>query len=62
LDFTPKGWSIEIVGLPRIIDVALRLIVQLMQSELVNYRVTGNKNGGSRIMFFLVREALSVKA
>ena len=59
--FTPKSWSIELAGLPRIMNVALRLIVQLMQSEQVNYHMTGNKVRRIRDNVNLVRAALRIE-
>ena len=41
--FTPKGWSIELAGLPRIIGAALQLVQELMQNDRVDYRMTGNR-------------------
>jgi hypothetical protein len=41
--FTPKRWSIELAGLPRIVGAALRLVEELMRSDKVRYRMTGNK-------------------
>ena len=38
--FTPKSWSIEIAGLPRIVGVALRLVEDLMKRDRVEYRMT----------------------
>jgi len=35
IHFTPKGWSIETVGLPRIIGVALKVIEKLMRQDKV---------------------------
>jgi hypothetical protein len=58
--FTPKGWSIELVGLPRIIDAALRLIENLMQSDRVVYRMTGNKKRRVRFNIQAVRVALGI--
>ena len=41
--FTPKGWSLEIAGLPRIVCLALTLTSELMQAENVNRQMSGNK-------------------
>src|SRR6266852_1734859 len=41
--FTPKSWSIETVGLPRIIGTALDFIEVAMRNEKVIYRLSGNK-------------------
>jgi hypothetical protein len=58
--FTPKGWSIELAGLPRIIDTALRLVEQLMQSDQVQYRMTGNKKRRARGNIEAARAAMGI--
>lgn len=58
--FTPKGWSIELAGLPRIINAALGLIERLMQSDRVEYRITGNKKRRVRSNIKIVRAALGI--
>jgi hypothetical protein len=56
--FTPKSWSIESAGLPRIIDAALRMIERLMQSDQVAYRMTGNRKRRVRFNIQAIRAAL----
>jgi hypothetical protein len=56
--FTPKGWSIELAGLPRIIDTALRLVALLMRSDRVEYRVSGNRKRRMRDQIKAVRTTL----
>ena len=58
--FTPKGWSIELAGLPRIIEAALRLVERLMQSDRIQYRMTGNKTRRVRDNLKAVRTALGI--
>jgi hypothetical protein len=41
--FTPKGWSIEKSGLPRITGVAIGTVRQLMRRPEVMNRMSGNK-------------------
>lgn len=41
--FTPKGWSIEKEGLPRIARAAIDAIECLMSQDQVTYRMTGNR-------------------
>jgi hypothetical protein len=57
--FAPKGWSIELAGLPRIIDAALGLIEHLMQSDRVVYRMTGNRKRRVTVSIQTVRAALN---
>jgi hypothetical protein len=40
--FTPKGWSIEKAGLPRIVGAALHAAEQLMNRPRVVLRMSGN--------------------
>jgi hypothetical protein len=42
-DFTPKSWSIQKAGLPRIVGTAIDFIELVMQHEKVRYRLAGNK-------------------
>jgi hypothetical protein len=42
--FTPKGWSIEKEGLPRIARAAIDAIEWLMSQDQVRYRMTGNRS------------------
>jgi len=56
--FTPKGWSIDLEGLPRIIGKTLGLVEALMQSDRVSYRMTGNKKRRIRDGIRTVRIAL----
>jgi hypothetical protein len=44
--FTPKSWTIEVAGLPRITHAALRPIEQLMQSGC-NTGLRETRSGGS---------------
>jgi hypothetical protein len=37
--FTPKGWSIEQIGLPRIVHAALDVVEELMNRDQVIYRL-----------------------
>jgi hypothetical protein len=60
--FTPKGWTIEGAGLPRITDAALGLVERLMQSDGVRYRLTGNQQRRVRDSIKAVRTALDIKA
>lgn len=60
MHFTPKSWSIELEGLPRIIDAALRLIERLIQSDRVVRCMTGNKRRRLRFDIQTVRAALSI--
>jgi hypothetical protein len=41
--FTPKSWTIEKAGLPRIVGTAIDIIEIAMQRDKVTYRLTGNK-------------------
>jgi hypothetical protein len=41
--FTPKRWSIEIAGLPRIVGVAVDSIETLMEHPQVIYKLSGNR-------------------
>jgi hypothetical protein len=41
--FVPKGWSIELAGLPRIIETAVKLIEEVMKQDQVLMRLSGNK-------------------
>lgn len=41
--FTPKSWSIEKAGLPRIVNTTLEAVEQLMARDEVNYKMTGNR-------------------
>jgi hypothetical protein len=41
--FTPKGWSIEKAGLPRIVDVAFHAMETLMNRRQVTYRLDENQ-------------------
>ena len=59
--FTPKGWSFELAGLPRIIDAALRLVEQLMQSDQVSTRMTGNKKRRARGNIEAARAAMGIR-
>ena len=47
-------------GLPRIIDAALRLVEQLMQSGQASIRMTGNKKRRARGDIEAVREAMGI--
>ncbi len=58
--FTPKAWSIELAGLPRIINAALRLIERLMQSDPVQYRMTGNRKRRVRFNMKSAKTALGM--
>jgi hypothetical protein len=58
--FVPKGWSIELAGLPRMISVALRLVEELMRSERVEYRLTGNKKQRVRDSIKSIRSDLRI--
>ena len=44
--FTPKSWSIEVAGLPRIIGVAVQLAESLMKEQRVEHRMTETKSAG----------------
>jgi hypothetical protein len=41
--FVPESWSIEKVGLPRIVGTAVECIQQLMNRDEVIYRLSGNR-------------------
>lgn len=41
--FTPKTWSIELAGLPRIITVALKLVEHFMNADRVLLQLSGNR-------------------
>jgi hypothetical protein len=41
--FTPKGWSIEKAGLPRIVEIALHATEVLMNRRQVTYRLDENQ-------------------
>src|SRR5436305_8784108 len=41
--FTPKGWSIEKAGLPRIVGVAVDWTGRLMTEGDVSYKLNGNQ-------------------
>jgi hypothetical protein len=41
--FVPKGWSIELAGLPAIIETALELIEDAMKQDQVVMRLSGNR-------------------
>jgi hypothetical protein len=41
--FVPKGWSIEVAGLPAIIGTALKLIEEAMKQDQVLMRLSGNR-------------------
>lgn len=41
--FVPKGWSIELAGLPAIIEAALKLIEEAMKQDQVLTRLSGNR-------------------
>jgi hypothetical protein len=41
--FVPKGWSIELAGLPAIIETALKLIEEAMKQDQVVMRLSGNR-------------------
>jgi hypothetical protein len=41
--FVPKGWSIELAGLPAIIETALKLIEEAMNQDQVLMRLSGNR-------------------
>ena len=58
--FTPKGWCIELAGLPRIIEATLRLIERLTQSDRVEYRMTGNRKRRVRSNMKSARRALGM--
>ena len=58
--FTPKSWSIELAGLPRILGTALRVVDELMRSEPVQYRMTGNKMRRVRTDLSAIRKSLGI--
>jgi len=58
--FTPKGCSIDLEGLPRIVDKTLGLVEVLMQTDRVSYRMTGNKKRRIRDGVRTVRTVLGV--
>jgi hypothetical protein len=60
--FTPKGWSIELAGLPRLIDVALKLVERLMQSERVNLHMSGNRKRRVSENARITRAAFGIRA
>jgi hypothetical protein len=41
--FTPKSWSVELLGLPRIVGAALRLVERLMERDQPTVRMSGNR-------------------
>jgi hypothetical protein len=41
--FTPKTWSIEKAGLPRIVGTAINFIEVAMNQDQVTFRMTGNR-------------------
>jgi hypothetical protein len=57
--FTPKGWAIEKVGLPRIIGVALDVVEELMNRSQVIYRVDDDQQEHLRGALSTARIALS---
>jgi hypothetical protein len=59
--FTPKTWAIELVGLPSIIGAALRVVEELMRSDRVEYRMTGNKKKRIRDDMTSIRTNLGIK-
>ncbi len=59
--FTPQTWAIELGGLPRFIDAALRLVEKLMRSDKVEHRMTGNKKRRMRDNMWSVRTGLGIK-
>jgi hypothetical protein len=56
--FTPKTWSIEKAGLPRIIGTAIDFIEIAMQNNRVVYRLTGNKITRLKNNFTVARAGL----
>ena len=59
--FTPKGWSIEVAGLPRIISAALGAIEVLMLRDRILYKLSGNKRRRLARNLAQTRAALGIK-
>jgi hypothetical protein len=58
--FTPKGYSIQQAGLPRIIGVALDVVEELMNRDQVIYRLDDDQQEHLRFALSTARAALCV--
>jgi hypothetical protein len=56
--FTPKGWSVEKAGLPRIISAAVDAIERLMNHPRVRHKLSGNKKRRLASCLITIRQEL----
>ena len=59
--FTPKGWSIEKEGLPRIMGAAMDATEWLMSHDRVTYRMSGNRLRRLKANLKAARAALRIE-
>jgi hypothetical protein len=60
--FTPKGWFIELAGLPRIVGAALQLVEELMAKQNVKIHMSGNRNRRAQTAIKTVRTKLRIES
>lgn len=57
--FQPKSWSIERAGLPRILNVALSVVEEIMLGEELNHKLSGNRKRRLRKGIATARRAMA---
>jgi hypothetical protein len=60
--FTPKGWAIEKLGLPRIINAALNAVGDLMGQPQIKRRLSGNRIRRLKRALFATRQSLTIQS